>query len=187
MLDCRAPIGARVTSKYEPLQRFLLSRLEEQISLSFEAIEEILGFRLPQSARRYAPWWANVGRTHVQASAWLGAGWKTSRVDVPGAKVVFVRVCREPALSVGETGRSYLHSDLEEDVAVRLSALSPMAMALVRRRAGECAISAEEAIADLLHEAAVDRRRRLLDRFPLVGEPSLIDSVDLIREDRDER
>jgi len=58
---------------------------------------------------------------------------------------------------------------------------------LVERHAAEHACSHSQAIADLLSEAATERKRRLLDRFPLMGDRSLIDSATLIREDRDAR
>lgn len=41
--------------------------------LSFEEIEDVLGFSLPASASKHSAWWANGG--HTQASAWLDAGW----------------------------------------------------------------------------------------------------------------
>ena len=47
--------------------------------------------------------------------------------------------------------------------------------------------SLADAAAALLNAVFVERRRPLLERFPLTGRPSTIDSADLIREDRDAR
>jgi hypothetical protein len=42
-----------------------------------------------------------------------------------------------------------------------------------------------EAVTGLLAEAAIERRRQILDRFPLTGQRSKIDSTDLVRAERD--
>jgi hypothetical protein len=77
-------------SKYEPLRRHL--QLSSGIlEFRFSDIEEVLGFRLPRSARRYAAWWSNNGGSHVQAKAWLEAGYETSEVRLTGETVRFVR------------------------------------------------------------------------------------------------
>lgn len=168
-------------SKYEPLQRFLRDRPEGQVPLSFEKIEAILGFSLPRSARRYAPWWSNVGGTHVQANAWLSAGWRTSSVDVPGGKVVFVKDHdREPPESI-------LPADLARGLGIELRDLSLAAKKLLADYTAEAAGDIAAAVARALHEAAIARRGRLIDRAVANAPRVSDDSVDLIREDRDAR
>jgi len=84
------PVGR--ASSYEPLRAHLASRPEPVVRLTFSQIESVLGRTLPASARKYRPWWANEqGGTHVHARAWLDAGRKTSRVDLNGGTVEFVR------------------------------------------------------------------------------------------------
>jgi hypothetical protein len=51
-------------------------------------IERIISDKLPQSASKYREWWANGG--HIQANAWLDAGWKVEYV-VLGEYVEFVK------------------------------------------------------------------------------------------------
>lgn len=71
-------------AKYDPLRRFLENVAPDtsEISLSFAQIEQILEDTLPNSARRYRPWWANEREgTHVQAASWLGAGWEVDTVN----------------------------------------------------------------------------------------------------------
>lgn len=76
-------------SKYEKLTEYL-SRLDgDAFMTNFGAIEDILGFELPPSARQYPAWWANQGRG--QSLAWEQAGWKTSEVSVGIGTVQFVR------------------------------------------------------------------------------------------------
>src|SRR5690242_9781349 len=83
-----------MATKYDPLRRWLSEADGDRVRLSFREIESILGFRLPDSARALPQWWANTGGSHVQAGAWMEAGWRTRDVDVPGEKTSFERVIR---------------------------------------------------------------------------------------------
>lgn len=78
-------------SKYEPLGRYLVRSRKSELALKFAEIEKVLGFPLPKSARRYAAWWSNNEGSHVQAQAWLAAGYHTEQVDLAGGKLVFAR------------------------------------------------------------------------------------------------
>lgn len=79
--------------KYAPLYRYLVQLRSHEWRTSFKEIEKILGFRLPDSARIYRPWWANQGERggHSHALAWEMAGWKTSQVDMGDEVLVFAR------------------------------------------------------------------------------------------------
>jgi hypothetical protein len=46
-----------------------------EVLLTFAQIEQLLGQDLPPTARRRPQWWAKDHTTHVQAHAWLDAGW----------------------------------------------------------------------------------------------------------------
>jgi hypothetical protein len=76
-------------SKYDSLARFLAAR-DSKLTLTFDAIERILGFALPRSARRHPAWWSNGAQSHVQAAAWLNAGFETADVDIAGEKLSFL-------------------------------------------------------------------------------------------------
>ena len=84
---------AAASGKYKRLFMRLVNSNEDKLRMIFEDVEEILGFRLPTSARLYSAWWANEepGGRHTQALAWTAAGWKTSDVDVDTETLVFVR------------------------------------------------------------------------------------------------
>ena len=77
--------------KYEPLKRYLEATGETSVSLSFEQIEQILGSPLPASARKHPAWWSNSPAGHVNAQAWLDAGYHSEQVDLAGARLVFAR------------------------------------------------------------------------------------------------
>jgi len=79
--------------KYAPLYNHLKGLSSKEYPATFEEIERILGFSLPDSARIHRPWWANQGERggHSHALAWEMAGWKTSQVDMAGERLTFVR------------------------------------------------------------------------------------------------
>jgi|SRR5215471_1305518 hypothetical protein len=79
--------------KYAPLYRHLMGLRGNEWPTTFEEIEKVLGFALPDSARTHRPWWANQGERggHSHALAWEMAGWRTSQVDMAEEKLVFVR------------------------------------------------------------------------------------------------
>lgn len=86
--------------KYAPLYRRLAANCGEEWYVSFAEIEEILGFRLPNSAYLYPAWWSNGGPS--QALAWRAAGWRAHSVDVEEETLVFARTELAP---VGERPR----------------------------------------------------------------------------------
>lgn len=67
--------------KYRALGEYLVKQYKVSVLLTFQEIEQILGFTLPPSAYSYRAWWAN-NRSHPQAGSWLSAGWKVSKVDM---------------------------------------------------------------------------------------------------------
>ena len=80
-------------SKYAPLRDYLASRPLQEWKVTFEDIEDVLGFPLPASARRYPAWWANESTSsHVQSHSWLDAGWRTSEVKLREERLTFIPI-----------------------------------------------------------------------------------------------
>jgi hypothetical protein len=77
---------------YEPLGQYLKKNGSGHIAMTFREVETVIGRKLPASAYRHRPWWANEERGHSHAKAWLGAGYETERVDMTGKKLVFRRI-----------------------------------------------------------------------------------------------
>jgi len=76
-------------SKYSGLAKYLSNLKETEVVLSFAEIERILGFPLPESARKLRMWWGN-DQTHSQASAgWLAVGCVVEDVDFKNETVKF--------------------------------------------------------------------------------------------------
>jgi hypothetical protein len=182
-----------MATKYAPLSRRLHATLGDHVRFSFREIEAILGFELPKSARAYAPWWANVGGSHVQAEAWMGAGWRTRQVDVPGEAVSFERVDPLRLLSAEqlpdhlageEAGSAFV---VGAPIVIDPAALRGGAMRLLEDYCEEKGCELPEAIVDLLNAMALDRRRQLIDWFRTNSPHVEGDSTDLIREAREAR
>ena len=78
-------------SAYEPLGQHLKRSVVSRIPMTFREVEMVIGRKLPPSAYRHRPWWANEARGHSHAKAWLEAGYVTEQVDMVAKKLVFVR------------------------------------------------------------------------------------------------
>ena len=68
------------SGKYRKLYDYLIDQSGPEVTLSFDEIKEIIGFKLPDSAFRHRPWWANGG--HSQCRAWMNAGWFVDQVSL---------------------------------------------------------------------------------------------------------
>jgi len=89
-------------AKYEALGAYLKRQLGDRVPMTFAEIEKIIGAKLPRSAREYRPWWGNSAANHVNAKAWLDAGFESEQVDMEGRKLVFHRVRKPKAAAGGE-------------------------------------------------------------------------------------
>jgi hypothetical protein len=175
-------------SKYEPLKRYLSEHGGAEVVMSFRDVEAILGFALPRSARRYPAWWSNNVGTHVNAAAWREAGWKTSRIDLGGERVVFVR----DAGGVQDSAAPFIHQRLSAakatgGIVLRPENMSRTAMRMIDDWAEESGLDRAGAVAALLDRAAAARRRDLMETLSVARMPAGYDSTALIREDRDAR
>ena len=76
--------------KYDPLAERLSGSAADRLTLTFAELDDLVG-GLPASARSYAAWWANERQPrHVQAQAWLGAGYRVDEA-ILDRHVVFLR------------------------------------------------------------------------------------------------
>jgi plasmid stability protein len=175
--------------KYEPLARYLESRPGEELSLTFEQIESIIGSKLPRSTYEYRALWSNNPQGHVMAQAWLTAGWESSEVDMEGRKLVFRRVRRK----LSETGfsdrtQTPLHNGSH---SLTISGLDETTLSRLQARAELQGRSVEEVARHVLQRGAAlttEESLALADQTRAMS-PNLhdIDIVAMIREDRDSR
>lgn len=83
-----------MAENYVLLEKYLrdLPTQQEDITITFESIEQILNGPLPRSAREEYPWWDNQKKgMQVVTNAWMDAGWMVEIVDLQGKWVRFVR------------------------------------------------------------------------------------------------
>lgn len=78
------------TGKYKKLWRWLTKQDQDVIEITFERIEEILGFPLPPSSRRHLAHWYGYDNSAV-ARAIKDAGFKASRANLKRETVEFHR------------------------------------------------------------------------------------------------
>ena len=76
--------------KYRTLKSYLEQSGGQKVELSFREVEEILRFKLPESAFRHREFWSNTA-SHPIAVSWLSAGYETVRVDMGKEQIVLER------------------------------------------------------------------------------------------------
>lgn len=93
-------------TKYEPLTHFLGAKRTEEIPMTFEEIEKVVGFKLPAKASGIRAWWSNNPSNNVMTKAWLAAGYITERVDIGSRRLVFRKSARPSRPAPPTGGRS---------------------------------------------------------------------------------
>ena len=78
------------TGKYRALWRWLTDQNLDEITLTFDEVEGILGVALPPSARSHLPHWYGYDGTAL-GRAIRDAGWKASGVNLTAERVTFVK------------------------------------------------------------------------------------------------
>lgn len=84
----------RMAGTYSPLHAYLEHRYADLAVLTFEQIESLLGFALPDRARTHDDWWAGRGTDaggSGYADAWRLAG-RTAKPNLLAGVVAFERV-----------------------------------------------------------------------------------------------
>ena len=85
--------GYVTAGKYQLLHKYLRDRYADRIVLTFAQIEDLLGFTLPEPARRQREWWDAEGpgsKASAQSEAWTLAS-RTATVNLAAECVLFER------------------------------------------------------------------------------------------------
>jgi len=82
--------AGEVPGEYATLHNYLTNRYADIVVLTFEQIEGLVGFRLPDSARTQQEWWTRrpEGDEPAYSDAWILAG-MTARPNLLAQTVVF--------------------------------------------------------------------------------------------------
>jgi hypothetical protein len=83
----------RQGTKYSLLSEYLARRARygDLVTLTFAKIQSVIGANLPSSALQDVRWWNNAS-SHVQAQAWMNAGWRVHDINLNDRTVIFKRV-----------------------------------------------------------------------------------------------
>lgn len=84
-----------MAKKYDSLINHLLACKGNRLQFTLKQIEKIIGDSLPPSAYYLRQWWENSkssSRRHVQAIAWISAGWEVDKIDFNTQQVFFRKV-----------------------------------------------------------------------------------------------
>ena len=80
-----------VPAEYVPLYTYLEQRYASTVVLTFNQMEELLGFALPAPACTDLEWWTSTADRHRHAAAWIGAG-RTAVPNLSARIVTFDRL-----------------------------------------------------------------------------------------------
>jgi hypothetical protein len=84
----------RKAGKYQRLYEYLENRYADTVVLTFQQVEDLLGFALPVLARQDQSWWAVAGASSSEArfsDAWTLAS-RTAQPNLRAQTVVFERI-----------------------------------------------------------------------------------------------
>jgi hypothetical protein len=87
-----APKRLSVPAAYLPLHKYLDARYAIAVVLTFAEIEDLIGFALPDLARRQREWWAptEAGGPAAQSRSWVEAS-RTATPNLLAQTVLFER------------------------------------------------------------------------------------------------
>lgn len=87
-------------NKFSKLKEYLSKSQEDEIKMSFKELEVIVGYPLPESARKHPAYFANT-ETHSISKAWMEAGYFVTNLDIHNGLITFKRadVSEERVLS----------------------------------------------------------------------------------------
>jgi hypothetical protein len=92
-VDVSKPPARAMTGTYALLYQYLENRYANTVVLTFAQIEDLLGFPLPDEARRDREWWIDADAMHVEprySDAWTLAR-RTALPNLPAQIVAFDR------------------------------------------------------------------------------------------------
>jgi hypothetical protein len=98
-LPVEAPRGHMKPGPYRALHDYLRKRFADNVVLTFEQIEDLIGVALPAEARTNEAWWSRttvVAADPSSSDSWVLAN-RSARVNLPAQSVLFARLGSERA------------------------------------------------------------------------------------------
>lgn len=105
--------------KFLELTNYFKACSKERIYLTFNDIEQILGFSLSPSAYNYIAYW-HLSKTHTFPNAWISEGYKLDSLDLKEKTVSFVKVNKE-SISIDYSEEFKNKEYLEETISIEFA------------------------------------------------------------------
>jgi hypothetical protein len=179
--------------RYDKLKHFLKSAKFTDVDMTFADIEKVLGRALPPSAYRHRAWWSNNPDNNVMTKAWLEAGYQTADVDM-GAGTLTFECLGVPQPQAAEVPRAAGFAEMpttgfvyEGLFAAASRNLSPRAKEWLEMESNDLVAKERLILGAIESMAAKSLRKSIIDKYAKLNIGSGSDSLDLIREARDER
>jgi hypothetical protein len=173
-------------NKYDDLSEHLSRQSGQVVEMKFSEIESIINDSLPSSARKHRAWWSNNPSNSVITHAWLNAGFQTEKVDMAAQRLLFRRVKRA-ATSALRSQNAENQSVKGSKVTVDLSELSQKSRKWLEEEASGDADVAATILKAVERHASRMQRLAIIAKYEDAAIGSGSDSLDLIKEGRDER
>ncbi len=85
------PVVRGYAGEYKGLYKYLKERYANRVVLTFGEIEDLVGFALPDPARRQTEWWSDTAVDRAaQSDSWTLAS-RTAKVNLAAQNVLFER------------------------------------------------------------------------------------------------
>lgn len=97
-------------NKYLALANYFKMSSQEIITLTFQDMENIIGFPLSPSAYNYVAYW-HASKTHVFPNTWIDAGYKLCNLNIKNKTASFIKQSHVPS-NVSDTPQQKLLSAL---------------------------------------------------------------------------
>ena len=97
------------SKKYRFLSDYLFASSKDRVTLTFREIEDILKFKLPESATVHRAFWANT-TSHSIALSWLSVDFLVVEVNLEEKYITFERKKEYGRMNTVTTEENYLHN-----------------------------------------------------------------------------
>src|SRR5437868_15190543 len=88
-------------ARYSALSDYLRAQKRNNVPMTFDQIERLIGRKLPAS-HRYRSRWSNNSFNSVMTRAWLDAGFEAANVNMKARKLLFRRSHPKAQISTDE-------------------------------------------------------------------------------------
>lgn len=118
VLEMRIEMSKKMEKKYIPLAEFFQNATQAEMTLSFEALENIMGQALPNAAYLNLSWWKKTKPPLTHYQSWINADYHVTDVQL-GQSVTFSRLQQadQERLQTEENAQTFIIRPIETEDA----------------------------------------------------------------------